>query len=287
MPKHRREATIAHALALLVLMSSAVSAQSDALHRIERGDWIWSMEFPRAEAPLLGYGMGLLRGIRSACPSVRPDGAEGAFSSSWIMAGVIGSGSVGPDLAATVAGVGAARTARSVGEADGARLAGEGCASTRVKRIAENASRMVSGRRPAHGGEHLAGTLVREIVAPVRTRQITDRAIPAVTRNPRLLSFFEQDASELSRIGFQVLECHYDADPTDGDQEVQYYWAMGVASVAHAMTLLPRLVSAAQDRMARMAPGLAHHPFLDYGPPRSECPARMDPALAYKEIYAR
>jgi len=89
-------------------------------------------------------------------------------------------------------------------------------------------------------------------------------------------------------MGLSVLECKYtDKDPMY--YNVQYYW--GANSPATFGFMVPTVASAFlranQDRL-QQANGSAKvtHPFVQYGSPRWECPAEIDPALPRKQIYA-
>jgi hypothetical protein len=284
---------------LLFLLASSARGQAGAtfreptlLDRIERGDWVWSMEFPRQESVLLGYGIGLKEAIREHCATFRISDDERWFSGSWILAGLQREGRVGPDLTSVVLSSAQASGAKAFGESDAQRLVAEGCTASRTIRVFENASRMTSGRRPAHGAPSGGVTLIDEKQTPVDGRHFSDRSADLVLV-AQLAQLFEAHARDMASRGFQVLECHYDSDPTDANAEVQYYWGGKQGLFAQIVGFLPELVRTAQQQLEARAreTGVAfrtvpRHPFVDYAYPRSECPSRRDPSLPIKQIAA-
>ena len=262
------------------------------LQRLERGDWVWSLDFPRTDALLLGYGIGLVAAVREKCTSFPISAEERWFGGSWIMAGLQREGRVGPNLAAVVFSTAQATAASAAGTDDGRRLAAQGCNAAQTRRATENAMKMTAGQRPAHGGPTSGITLVEEKHSPVNGRHFTERSMDIMDFTP-LAQQFVSHAEEMAGRGFQVLECHYDSDPADSFYEVQYYWGGGLELFAQLAGFLPELVRVAQQKLEERAraSGLAlratpRHPFLDYAHPRSECPARRDAALPIKQIAA-
>jgi hypothetical protein len=260
--------------------------RGELLKRIERGEYVWSLDFPQKDAALLGYGLALVDTVRHLCPVYHELPDEEIFSGGWIMANLTRQGSLGQNLRDTLKSTIEMMALSPAAQSDTERLVKlYGCDAQVTKRVMDNAARMIAGRRPAHG-EHSSSSLVAEQVSPVSGKHVYEHSFEGL-QSPGLLQL-EHDMKQFATAGFQVLECRYDADAEDEYYEVQYYWSIGLASAASITGTLPVFVWTAQQSLQK-ANGVAkvRHPFLDYAYPQVECPAHRDPQLPVKQIYAK
>ncbi|MEL6316164.1 MAG: hypothetical protein AAFR16_00855 [Pseudomonadota bacterium] len=286
-------ALLAPMAALLAASSAQAQSLVDPFVRIQQGDYVWSQRFPEQEIVLLGYGVALRRAFEGRCPdAISADAAAriDLFFAAWRGAEVIEilEGRKSLDLATVIVQSQADRPFITVAKRRLDALAeAEGCRGPRVRAVAANLGRMLSGRRPAFGA--LAGrkTLVVEKTAPIQQKHAyrERRGEKLTTRGAFQL---DQDFSQVRAVGLAILECHYDKDPSDEWREVQYYWSANAPSAAGY--LIPTLGHAFQhtsQRRLTKANGRRYtHPFATYGSPRWECPALADASLGVKRIYA-
>jgi hypothetical protein len=270
--------------------ASAQAPDPGLLGRIEQGDFVWSVDFPRRDAALLGYGNALKDAFARLCPnavSAARSTEINLFSLTWFGTATqsLLKGQA-LDLGGIVAATASSAMFRSSAHEELHRLvSGGGCTDPRVKALADNVGQMLSGRRPAHGTGKLRTSLVEEKVSAVRGRHAYLEKEVLLTPGEMQL---EADFKQAAELGLTVLECHYDSVPDDMYYEVQYYW--GMSALATAGFVVPRFAGAffdsSQKRLVEANGQYYRHPFLTYGSPRWECPALKDTLLPEKQIYA-
>jgi hypothetical protein len=156
----------------------------------------------------------------------------------------------------------------------------------------ENAKRVLEGRRPVHGGPAHTTLIDESIVRPSAKHNYFSRTRTALGwMTSTELAVFERHLAHEASLGTRILECTYDTVPTDKIREVQYYWS---APLTYLSAWYPRpetfgirhsSLKALELALSRAShEGRVRHPFRDYGPPRNECPARLDPGLPRREI---
>jgi hypothetical protein len=130
-------------------------------------------------------------------------------------------------------------------------------------------------------------TLVVQKVSRLSGKHLYERSLEGLQSSGMVQ--LQHDIEQMGSLGFNILECHYDADPTDEYYEVQYYWTYWSVGVmgAELTGQLPTVIKYQEDNLRR-ANGAApvRHPFRDYGPPRVACPPVADPQQLTKRIFA-
>jgi hypothetical protein len=265
-----------YAAILLILLPLNLPAQDpDALLvRLADGDWVWSSRTLREDSKLYGFALGFVRDARLSCPGVGSDAEDHQF-----LLQTLGHS---PNLVADAAAVTASTIELQARGRDNALklIADVGCDHEVFRRLATNARRFVSGRRPAYGGPTVQSMLVDERISPLSGRHTFDRTYDGM-QSPALL-LLERD---LKSTGLNILECRYDSAPSGVTLTVQYYWSTTspLASLVSTRTL--QFISTAQRQLQQANGHLeVRHPFLGYGSPRGECPSGLDAGLPVKTI---
>ena len=272
--------------------SAQTSPRGTLLDRIEDGDYVWSLRFPREEATLLGYGYAVLRSVQTKCVGLVSE-AESSEVDSFFPSLTGTAGNI--DLRGAIQGflvVTAYRTLETRAEADIREIP---CNGPRMNRIGQNVWRMLTGRRPSARGDSTGRwTFLDEDEVPISTyhRYAGQGASLAFGS---AADVFEDDVRQLKEWGVTILECRYDQDPNDKSREEQYYWGPSfVAGVAYRVNIVwDAFLRSSQERMDRATgtagrgSGRVIHPFATYGPPRQECPSLGDPDLSMKPIAVR
>ncbi len=226
------------AVAALLAMNAAgnaipITAQelSPALQRLERGDYVWTTDFPRENMDFLAYVLAFIKQVRSDCPSEYPRSfEEEMFGWGWLHGkpNPLNAFRSDSDLYVHTKISPIMLAIEDDAEAEAQRLGSNACpGSMRLQRLMENASRLLTGRRAAHGGPGETN-LINESVA--RPNANHNYALGKMVSSE--LTVLDQQLAELASRGYQVLECRYDSDPKDADWEVQYYWTGPVATLS-------------------------------------------------------
>ncbi|MCC5870460.1 MAG: hypothetical protein JJU27_18320 [Gammaproteobacteria bacterium] len=297
----------------------SIFRQPDEIRRIFEGDWSWTTQSARQDQQFLAYALEMNRRLAEVCPGIVPGfrrAEQQAFQSVWFGAAMsitTASGSSLGDLSSVLELTARTLTLREAVLQDVATLASAGlaldqqddsermCETRLLSHVANALHLLASGRRPEEGFG-----LVRDTTVSGEIRLLT---FPAVGLAESRLGYEEQralsarhnyyigstlpspaydqminDMRQLTRIGQQVLECHYETDPGDPFYNVQFYWSLDLASyLAFSLPVLAEtFIRTAQGSLERVA-GNRHvrHPFLYYGSPRHECPAELDPQLPH------
>lgn len=275
--------------------------QEALLGRIQRGDFVWSTDFLARDAHLFAYGEGLVDGLRQQCPalvllteSLRPlstvdkqthrpgfitagEGLLFLFSQTWELYTL---GRV-RGFRSPVGIV--ADSYRRDGVQDASSLVkSTGCGATETKHLAVNAMHMLAGERPSFGPKSSDLVIERSEIIDARNAY----AESGTLLTPAASDIIYRNFQEFARMKFKILECQYrDSDPKYYD--VQYYWVLNSMNIVTVGSELGGVLLAFQDTLqAANGSQRVVHPFLTYGSPRFECPAKLDAALPKRQIYA-
>jgi hypothetical protein len=271
--------------------SIAAQGLSPQLTRLYRGDFVWSLDFPRENTLFLGYVSAFAQKVRAACQEYQPSTEEEFFLVIWSGTGKgwgAFAGGSNSDMAVLSQVTAAAAASAVVAESElQALLKAGGCTGARLKRLMDNASRMLEGRRAAHGGPTRTTLIEESVVTPSTKHNYFSRSRTAIgwMTSTELVVFDSQLAQEAKR-GMRILECTYESETTAKNRDVQYYWSGPIAYLSETVAAYRAVYIDVLERDLRRAShqGNVRHPFRDYGPPRAECPARLDPRLPKREI---
>lgn len=128
--------------------------------------------------------------------------------------------------------------------------------------------------------------LIRVEISAVSTNHLYEESLEGLQSSGMVQ--LQHDIEQMGSYGFNILECHYDSDPTDEFHEVQYYWTYWSVGVVGAELTgqLPNVLKYQQNNLQKANGAAVRHPFLDYGPPRATCPSFVDPKQLVKRIFA-
>ena len=156
------------------------------------------------------------------------------------------------------------------------------CVSDDRNALRENLARL--GLGPPAEGKKDEDTLMYESRDPVEGQMYPELSDAHGTAETML----ENDMRSAGQSGMKVLTCGYDEDPNKDYIDLQYYWGVGTATTVGfaAGPFGGEFLKAFQQKYQHRGADGFTHPFLTYGSPRLECPAKRDAALPVRQMYA-